>query len=490
MNQDLEHKFIDAGELRLEVLAEDESDDDKRFRASVKNLLILIKDYYGADSAAFYWFNVYKKQHKLLTSSELIDEDAYISRYDTGEDILTQSCLKKEPSIIKTGYDNDRLRLAYRTDVSDVKSILVYPVLIEQEVVGCIICESKTNDFFDIPNVKTLSVFSESIASYIKYYSTYEEFYFQDKILKSLASGKLAEENAVNLLIENIITRFIDIKNLRLVHPESSGFKVLKNPGSNLEGRIDESSLTAQAINNKKIVVYDFKADVINEFRFFKDENIERDSVFTVMPVFAGKKCLGALCIDTINVLSLNEVFFAKIYKLVVPVFLYLFELKRKINISEDLYDECTDFYNTKYFDICLNSEIIRCRHFNENNLFIIYLYADELTVETDKNLITQVFGFIKEYFSGYDRLFKIGNEKLAMLINMESSEKIFLNFEKLRKEISTKIIKINEKEFNPTISVVIKRFDIQSDTKDIIFSDMNKMLELCEKEGGNTVKI
>ncbi len=494
MNQDSEHKYSEAGELRLEVLTDlpetgrSETDNDIKFRASVKNLLVLIKDFYGADSAAYYWFNLPRKQHKLLISSEYEDEILYLQKYGIGEDIITETCLKKEPVIYKAGNENERIRLAYRADISDVKTILAYPVLIEHEVIGTIICESKTEDFFAEPNIRTMSVFSESIANYIRYYSTYEEFFYHDKILKFIGSGKLTTEKDVCEMLGSIIAKFIDYKNLYFVLAHGYGFKVLGSSENGSEKSVDEKSLTAQAIKSKKLTGYNFKTGVTNEFRFYKDEKFGRDSEFTAIPVYAGYKCIGALCVDTVNQININKSFFFTIYKLLLPAFLYLNELRRKVNETGELIDEGSDFYNKKFFDKLLSSEINRCRRYNEYNTFVVFLRVDN--TDSEKELIAEVFKFIKDYFSGFEMLFRTDNNKIAMLVNADNADKIYLDYEKMRKELSSKIIKIENKEYIPSLSIVIKRVDAQTVLKENILNEIDKMLIICENEGGNTVKI
>ena len=60
------------GELNFEFVEKGKDDSDKEFASSVKNILILVKDFYGADCAAVYWFNKIKQSFKLMAASSSV----------------------------------------------------------------------------------------------------------------------------------------------------------------------------------------------------------------------------------------------------------------------------------------------------------------------------------------------------------------------------------------------------------------------------------
>lgn len=100
------------------------------------------------------------------------------------------------------------------------------------------------------------------------------------------------------------------------------------------------------------------------------------------------------------------------------------------------------------------------------------------------------LIGFLKESLPGYDRLFKTDENKFALIVDVSSDEKIFLEIEKIRKSLSAKIYNIEDKEINFTVSFAIKRFDDLNMTRDEFLEELDNLLELAKSEGGNTVKI
>ncbi len=179
-----------SGELKFDFISEKNADDDLKFVLSVKNLLVLIKDFHGADSSAVYWFNKLKSSFKLLTSSEDEQWSNYADRFSAGSDALSKSCLKNSAELYDIiGEPSNNVFPCFKI-ASKVKSVIVNPLEINGEVIAFIICESKSGNFFGNPNLYSLEVFSESIINLINYYSLKEEYDYRGRILKKLLSSR------------------------------------------------------------------------------------------------------------------------------------------------------------------------------------------------------------------------------------------------------------------------------------------------------------
>ncbi|MGH2574531.1 MAG: GGDEF domain-containing protein, partial [Ignavibacteria bacterium] len=160
-----------------------------------------------------------------------------------------------------------------------------------------------------------------------------------------------------------------------------------------------------------------------------------------------------------------------------------------------NLIDKSSSLFNNYFFDNRLSSEIKKNQLFNDHNLYCVYSGIDNLYVleETglDSGEIEKIFvNEIKEQFNYYDMIFKISDNKYAIISNFTSDDKVFLEFEKIRRNISTKIHNIEGNEISFTVSFAIKKYQDFNMTKERFLSDLDKMLSLSRAEGGNLVKI
>jgi diguanylate cyclase (GGDEF)-like protein len=487
----------EAGELKFEFFTNNGFDSDKKFTVSVKNLLVLIKDFYGADSALVYWFNKNKKSFKLLASSEDNWKDVLNERFEIGNDPISCVCLKKVSEIINFESDQDKKLVSHYKGYFNIKSIIANPLLIDGDVVAVVLCESKTLNFFGTPNLYTLQVFSESITNYVKYYSLNEDFEYEDNILKLMAAGRLESEEYIYDLIEKSFTRYIEYDKLFLIHYEDRGFSLAKQfPSENGSVvYIEEGSLVMKSIQSGKIITHFFDRNESKEYRFFKNEGLRTGMFFCIIPVLIGNFCIGALAFETKeNVFEMQKLL-SKAYKLAFPQFLYLKNLESISHDHLDILDHLTGLYNNAFFETRLASEISSCRLFDDSFLYCVYISVDNPASQTataaQKDFQDKaVADALKEKFLGYDMLFRIGLNKFAVILNMGSDEKVFLEFEKFRKYISTKIYNIEGKEISFTVSCAVKKYEDFNIMQEDFQKELDNMLLLAVSEGGNSVKI
>jgi len=350
MPDDKEHNSDDTGELRFDFSRNKNADDDTKFVISVKNLLVIIKDFYGADSTAVYWFNKTKNSFKLLTSSEDEQWSNYTDRFSANDDALSGSCKDRSSSLYddieKSGYD----KFPFFKNAQKVKSVLINPVEIDNEVVACIICESKVEKYFGNPNLYSLEVFTDNIEFLISYYTLKEEYSYQAGLI-------------------------------------------------------------------------------------------------------------------------------------------------RKLRKSANVYDEEIDgLFSESFFEKRLDSEISRCRQFNTNDLILVLASVDNTDALKEggislKDYVKLFFGEIKLLLNGYDMMFRLSENLVGILLQTEKTDNVLIELEKIRKLISTKIFKLEDKEISFTASFAFKKYENPGMKRDDFLKEINDMLTSAAGEGGNVIK-
>jgi diguanylate cyclase (GGDEF)-like protein len=282
---------------------------------------------------------------------------------------------------------------------------------------------------------------------------------------------------------------------------ENRGFVLARQFSSNngisgvLGMNIDNGSLAMKAIQSGKIITHFFDRNISKEYRFFKDEDSITGVYFCIIPVLIADFCIGAMAFETKeNVYGMQKLL-SKVYKLVYPQFLYLKNLESLSHTELDILDHETGFYNRSFFEARLASEMSRCRLFDDSSLYCVYVTVDNpghLKGSSLQNdfLLKALADAMKEKFLSYDMLFRIGPNKFAVLLNLSSDEKVFIEFEKFRKYISTKIYNIEGQEISFTISCAIKKYDDFNCMQEDYQNELENLLLLAESEGGNSVKI
>jgi diguanylate cyclase (GGDEF)-like protein len=205
-------------------------------------------------------------------------------------------------------------------------------------------------------------------------------------------------------------------------------------------------------------------------------------------------ECIGLVAFDTRIDISKMFSSVKNAYKLVYPLYLY-FAAGNLDSDFMDIRDEFSGMFNLKFFNSRLDAEINKCRLFNDNNLYCVLISIDNIdsaagTDEGKDGLEYLMLNFLKNRFAGYDMLFRLGENKCALISSVSSDEKVFLEIEKLRKSLSAEIYKKEGKDINFTASFAIKRYDDSSMSKDTFLTELDGLLEMAKKEGGNVVKI
>jgi len=492
--------YSDIGELKFEFIEELNADDDLKFTLSVKNLLVLIKDFYGASSSAVYWFNKYKGSFKLLTSSEDEQWSNYADRFKISDDILSKACLGNSSEIYdsnsKTGMEN----LSCFKNVSTVKSVIINPIEVDGDVIAAVLCESKTENFFGNPNLYSLQVFSDSIVTFINYYSLKEESAFLNKYLRRVSNPKTARKDELIDILDKLLGRYFSVAGYAVVLTDGLESEVFLKGGENykvLHGRevkVEQGSIVYKSISEKSALVYHFERPDETQFRFFKSENISGNNFFCSVPVLLSERVIGAVVFESTDNITGRQKDISSLVQLL-NLFLYYVKMfndsadKSSLRIHKKL-----GLYDNKFFDLRLTSEMNRCRTFNTNDLIVVFTCVDntEGLLKAGISVEDVLWLYVKELKSclnDYDMIFMMDNQMISMIICSENSENVYIELEKIRKSVSTKIYNIEQKEINFTVSFGFKKFNDLSSDNEVFLSEILRIIDQTAKEGGNLVK-
>jgi|GEM_PF-7085345 len=467
---------------------------DEKFRASIKNLLLLIKDFYAADYTVVYWYNKAKNSFKLLSDSEEPASGIHKVKFEAGDDILSSVCERQQPKIVDDAPGN-----LIHISNARIGSLAVNPLIIDNQVIGVLVCESKAENFFGLPNLDTLKIFSDSIVNYVKYFSLSEEFDFQDSLLKILASGKF-NDKPLYAMVHLVLERFVDVEDYFIVvcnDDKIARASLLKKDGSGLnieEIEIEQDTLIHKAITERKIFNRYFRFGENTMSRYSEHEEKSVNVNFCAMPFSLDGKCFGLMAFDTREDVSVIQSSLKNIYKLLYPVFLYLNSEHSSGKVSSEKENKAR-VKGKSEFEKRLKGELARSRQFDERNLFVIAAGIDNIETllksgHTTGELEQLFLDDLNAELNGYDQIFKISDNRYLIPVCSESEDRIHIEFEKIRKNISIKIHYSEGKEVTFTASFAIKRYLDVTKKQDEFLEELEEMLKLSGNEGGNLVKI
>lgn len=229
-NSSFENSSLEEISLQDKKIANQNDNVDQKFLNSVNAVIGLIKEYYPAMNVAVYWYNEVNKSFKILSvKSEL--SDVFSQRFDLGQDIISHTC-KNKKSVLLNINDNELnkdLLLDFYQLSNGIKSVICTPILLDNEVIGALLCDSGIDNFYGEPNLESLQIFSSIIAYYIKYFSVEDEFSFDKYVLGVLTDKKMFTENELFDLIHKCVNRYVDYISMALVLNNNEKYFVKKN---------------------------------------------------------------------------------------------------------------------------------------------------------------------------------------------------------------------------------------------------------------------
>jgi hypothetical protein len=477
---------------------------DKEFLGSVNDVVSLIKDFYPATNVAIYWYNESNKAFKILTSfSE--SANVFCERFNLNQDIISQSCKNRKSVLLNIDYDNDNkdneTLVSFYQTLDKIKSLICSPILLDNEVIGVILCDNEIESFFGIPNVDTLQIFSTIISYLVKYFSVNEEFSFDKYVLGVLTDKKLFTESELFELIHKCVNRFIDYKSMALVvncnekYIVKKTFNVdeLSKKYIDVGSEVSENSIVGKSIISKQVLLNDYTLGGNLRNRFCSLENINLNNKFCSLPVMINEYCLGAIAFDyQTNNQTLQSVL-GSLYKLINPLLVYLYlvyetefgkdKILNQVSSKNNFEDLVSEIANESRLYSVLNNDRIICVTF-------CLLNEDEISsknIETE--IINNVFkNEILQQLNEYSSVYKIRNSRYSLVLRTCDLDSLIIHLEKIKRDIDSKVFLEDSKQINFNVGIVVYQIETVNFNGNSFADGLEKMLQLCISEGGTSI--
>ncbi|MBS1903704.1 MAG: GGDEF domain-containing protein [Bacteroidetes bacterium] len=497
-------------------------DPRKDFVLLLSELLDLLRDHTGAQSALFFWVN-HKKQHLVLECAS-VDDFAFHHllserRYPIEHDAVSKVALRGEPQLMQSippqaEYD----LIPYYSEQIGIRSFAAMPVLFADALVAVLAVDSLEEEQFNAETLRLLTEYSGLISGLVRSYIESYDLLTSARTLESARrlynlagadlSGRPPREAAKT---GEYILRALSEAAGELVEWEwfstiafdegqrTWGIQHLQAKAS--EGYIGPrtqidlaESIVGKSLQTGNSIRIDELTRQSTRFSVQEDRDRAAGHSFLVIPIRTANKNYGALAIEHSEAGRFTDVDIETLEHLTrsAAAALEIFSLSQIVS-DRSLTDLLTGLLNKRGFEVRFGEELARAKEYNEA-LSLVMFEVDDVAqytsqfpqedLDTIVLSLAKVLGYLKQ---PYDVLARVGEFSFAVLLSRMIDEEAYLWSEKVRQKIVSEVIAIGRKSFSVTASIGVVGARSNSTREDLMVC-ARMALDKAKERGGNEV--
>jgi diguanylate cyclase (GGDEF)-like protein len=410
----------------------------------LQRILLIARDYFHLQNVAILLLD--KDTDQLCTRSQIGGEHGLDdARVPVGSGLIGAAAKEKRPLYVPDFTSDTR----YVPRGKRIRSELAIPLMVRDEMVGVLDCQSENPDHFDPETVDLLTLFSTQASMALQNARLYS--LERRRALQLEAINAIARETTVVLDVKDLLSKACDkIQKAFLVSHVSVLLKddedlVLRAHHGDLTLRIPEggkvpagAGLWGRALRESKTLIEnDVKAspDSVGIF-------METGSRMCI-PLVSFGQTLGVLVLDSAqpgsfsltDVQSLESV--ADICATATQNSHYVERVKQLAYL-----DGLTGIFNRRYFELRIEEEVERARRFN-SGMAVIMVDIDQFKRLNDEfghllgdEVLRQVSSIFYQQLRKIDVVCRYGGEEFAILLSQTSQQHAMSVAEKLRRMV------------------------------------------------------
>jgi diguanylate cyclase (GGDEF)-like protein len=389
----------------------------------------------------------------------------------------------------------------YIMSAQSTRSELAVPLMVRDQVVGVLDCQSQKLDFFDSDTIDLLTLFS-----------TQASMALQNAHLYSLEQHRAAQLEAINAIAKQT-TAVLDLKDLlvkvcSLVRQSFPGdhVSVLLRDDQELVLRAHEGGLTLRGSDAEGLLIGDAIAwRCMATGRTVVENDVARVPQYLPMfeqtrskmciPLISFGQTLGVLALDSAqaNTFQLTDgqplESVADICATAIQNVHYVDRVRQLAYI-----DGLTGMFNRRYFEMKIAEEMERSHRYG-TSLAVIMLDIDHFKRLNDEfghllgdEVLRQVSSVFSQQLRKIDVVCRYGGEEFAVLLPQASAEQALNVAEKLRREVAG--YRFPGVPRAVTISAGASAHPIHGATRDEVVKAADAALYAAKQAGRNCVRI
>src|SRR5579864_6488261 len=477
--------LYDAGQAVLSTFDLDEV---------LQRILTIARDYFQLPNVAVLLLD--KEARQLSVRSQI--------GWDAGEDKI---CLGTHEGI--TGAAVAKKQPVYAADVSkdpryicaaqSTRSELAIPLMVRDEVVGVLDCQSDHVDHFDQETIELLTLFSTQASIALQNAHLYSLERQRARQLQAI--NRIAQESTAVLELEQLLTRVSSIiqQTFQVSHVSlflrEEGDLVLRahegtlTPCFPLGGRFSVAQRPWSEVlaSSGTVIEKDLTAET-DAFRVFK----ESCSLMSI-PLISFGQTLGVLTLHSSkrNAFGENEL---QSLESVADICANSIQNAHYVERVKQLayLDGLTGIFNRRFFELRIMEEIERARRYG-TGIAVIMADIDQFKRLNDEfghllgdEVLRQVSSIFHQQVRKIDVVCRYGGEEFAILLTQTNAQQAFTIAEKLRRQIENWQFPGVPRSI--TISAGVAAFPTHGRSRDEIVRAADNGLYTAKQEGRNRV--
>ena len=482
----------------------------------MKKVLTVVKEVNFAHTVAFFWVN--RDKNQMVLESFVSDSDKFMThrRRELGSDVISQVAVTGQPRILNQVNAAGQLEmLGYYEAVEPVKTFVAAPIFytkstsIPHEPVAVLTIDCIDEDAYGPETLSSLGQFTKLISALIRSYTDKYDLLLDSEVLRSIS--RMREQLKIEFSLHNVV-RTLAEETSRLVTWDYVSIVLFDENRKSwvvqfVLNRMNDSYVTAtQEIDPHQSlvggVIQSGVPRIIDSMagielpRFYKAERVDSKGACMILPIISTSRCYGVLAVESKDTKTYSEPEVKLLEKLVetTAVSLEVLNLTDVVN-NYVLMDETTGVATRSYFVSRVQEEVHRANDFG-SDLTLVMLSIDSMNEHLHRygkegfDFVLQNIGhMIKSSVRPYDLVGRYDFNRFAVLLVSTAAKEAHLWAEKLRKNIASNIINVDQKSFSVTVSIGV--CGAVSQTSDIeLLENAGQTLKKAVEAGGNVVRV
>lgn len=482
----------------------------------MKKVLAVIKEVNFAHTVAFFWVN--RDKNQIVLESFVSDSDKFIThrRRELGNDLISQVALTGQPKLLNHVNMSGQLEmLGYYEGVEPVKTFIAAPIFYSktqanpQDPIAVLTIDCIGEDAYGPETLNSLGQFAKLISALIKSYTDKYDLLLDSEVLRSIS--RIREQMGIDFSLHNLVRTLAEEASKLVVWDYIS--VVLFDEGRKswvvqfVMNRMNDSYVAAtQEIDPQHSLVGSVLQSGIPKIidnvggvelpRYYRAERVDSKGGMMILPMISVSRCYGALVLESKETKTYSEADVKLLQKLVEisSWALEIFSLNDVVN-NYVLVDETTGVSTRKYFLERVQDEVQRANDFGAE-VSVVMISIDSINEHMNRygkegfDFVLQNVGrMIKSSIRPYDLVGRFDFNRFGVLLVSTTANEANLWAEKLRKNIASNVINIEQKSFSVTVSVGV--CGSVSNTSDIeLIENASQVLKKAVEAGGNIVRV
>jgi diguanylate cyclase (GGDEF)-like protein len=486
------------------------------FSYLMKKVLTTVKEANFAHTVAFYWIN--REKNQMVLENVVSDSEKFTAhrRRELGTDVISRIAETGKPQILSRVNISGQLEmLGYYDGIEPVRAFVGVPVFYPKVGIGAgdpvavLVLDSMEEDAFGAETLTLLGQFTKLISALIKSYTDKYDLLLDSEVLRSMT--RIREQLKLDFSLFNIVrtlseecSRLVSWDYITVVLYDENRktwaiqyvMNRMNDPYVALTQEVDpQQSLVGMVLQTSTPRIIE-QFDPSGLPRFYKAERVDSQGALLLLPMNSVRRCYGVLVVESKDRKTYSESD-AKFLQRLVEVSSWALELLSLSDVVNNYIamDETTGVAARKYFLTRMSEEVHRANDFS-SHLALVMISIDamnDLLTRYGKDgfdfALQNVGRIIKSFIRPYDVVGRYDFNQFAVLLMHTTANEAYLWAEKLRKNIASNIMNVDQKSFSVTVSVGV--CGTTGEVNDVeLLGNATQVLRKAVEAGGNMVRV